>query len=117
MTHNLSLASSLRHKIRLWLVVEKLRDVIPKHQFEVADGAVALFGDDDFGDPLFLGLFVVDLVAVDEGHEVGVLFDGAGFAEVGELGAVVAGVLFGAARELGLVPRFLGSSREHANAH
>src|SRR5690606_4473059 len=44
-----------------------------------ADGAVALLADDHLGDALVLGILVVDLVAVDEQDDVGVLLDGAGF--------------------------------------
>ena len=59
-----------------------------------ADGAVALFADDDLGGALFLDVRVavgvaVLLGAVDEHHDVGVLFEGAGFAQVGELWPVV----------------------------
>src|SRR5687767_4358125 len=64
-----------RHLIRLRLVVEELRDVVAEHQFEVADRAVALLGDDDLRDALLFGLFVVDLVAVDEADDVRVLLD------------------------------------------
>jgi hypothetical protein len=38
----------LRDKIPLRFVVEELRDVVSEYQLEVADGTVALFGDDDF---------------------------------------------------------------------
>src|SRR3954470_2263825 len=89
-----------RQVLRLRLVVEELGDVVAEDELEVADRAVALLADDDLGDPLLLGVLVVDLVAIDEGHEIGVLLDGAGLAEVGQLRAVVAGTLFGAAREL-----------------
>src|SRR6266498_3317291 len=49
-----------------------------ERQLDVADGAVALLADDDLGDAGLLGLvLVVDLVAVDEHDDVGVLLDGA----------------------------------------
>ena len=79
---------------------------------------MALLGDDDFGQPEDLlrlvlpfrelvGFFrvrllvgVVIFLAVDEQHDVGVLFDGTGFAQVGELGPLVVALLHGTA-ELG----------------
>src|SRR5436190_15823354 len=87
--------------VRLWLVVEELGDVVAEDELEVADGAVALLADDDLGDALLLGVLVVDLVTVDECHEIGILLDRSRLAEVGELRAVVAGALLGAAGELG----------------
>src|ERR1035438_10184497 len=66
-----------------------------RNEVEVNDagGAVALLFDDDLGLG-FVGLaqllvaFVVGL-AMDESDHVGVLLDGAGLAQVGELGAMV----------------------------
>src|SRR2546429_9172421 len=58
-------------------------------------GAVALFADDHLGLPLDavarLGVArsVVEFLPIDEAHDVGVLLDGARFAQVGELGAAV----------------------------
>src|SRR5881296_3215443 len=61
---------SLRDEVGARFVIEKLRNVVSENEFEVADGTVALFGDDDFRDSFFLGVLVVDLIAVDEGHQV-----------------------------------------------
>ena len=67
-----------------------------------AGRAVALLCDDDLGFALqVFVLAVVVFFAVDEADDVGVLLDGAGFAEVGEHGALVAGALFVGTRELG----------------
>ena len=90
-------------------------------QFDGADRAVALFGDDDLGHiagvfqalfPLFLFLhevlvgfalvlrrlvpFQVVFLAENEHHHIGVLFDGAGLPEVGQLRAFVVALLDGA---------------------
>jgi hypothetical protein len=46
------------------------------------------------GDPFFF-VFVIILIAVDEEDDVGVLLDGAGLAEVGELGLVGGAPLHG----------------------
>src|ERR1051325_10985823 len=47
-----------------------------------ADGAVALFGDDQLGEAAeIFAVSMVDLFAEDEADDVGVLLDGAGFAE------------------------------------
>ena len=61
---------------------------------------MAVFGDDDLGDALFRGDFLVVFVAVEEHDDIGVLFDGAGIPEVGEHRAFV-GAVFGSAGELG----------------
>ena len=55
----------------------------------VADRAVALLGDDDLGGALLGGL-VVDDGAVEEHDHVGILLDGAGFAQVGHHRPLVA---------------------------
>ena len=49
-------------------------------QRHFSNGPVTLLGDDQFGDAGVFGLGVV--VAVEEHHDVGVLFDGAGLAQV-----------------------------------
>src|ERR1700728_1447024 len=62
---------------------------------------VALFRDDDLG--FALELFVVAIVvllAMDEGHHVGILLNGARLAQVREQRLFVAGALFAAAGEL-----------------
>ena len=64
---------------------------------EFADGAIALLGDDDFSSALEFGIvLLINLFAEDEHDHVGVLFDGAGFAEIAELRAMVAAAAFGA---------------------
>ncbi len=58
--------------------VFKAREVREICEFDGAGGAVALLGDDDFG--LAFDVFVLAVVilfAMDEGYDVGVLFDGA----------------------------------------
>src|SRR6266567_9480333 len=52
-------------------VVEEFGDVVSKDQLEITDRTVALLSDDDLGDPLLLGVLVVDLIAIDERNEVG----------------------------------------------
>src|SRR5690606_37327439 len=47
------------------------------------DRAVALLADDDLGDALLVGIGVVDLVAINEHDDVGILLDRARFAQVG----------------------------------
>ena len=55
-------------------------------EFDFADGAVSVLGDNEIGDALAFGFGVVVIFAVDKHDDVGVLLDGAGFAEVGEHG-------------------------------
>jgi hypothetical protein len=54
-----------------------------------AGGAGAVLGDDDLGGASVGGVGVVELVSVEEHDDVGVLFEGPGFAEVGQHGAFV----------------------------
>src|SRR5690606_20675278 len=51
-------------------------------QLHGAGRAVTLLADDDLGQALVRRVLVVVLVAVDEHDDVGVLLDGAGFAQV-----------------------------------
>ena len=82
--------------------VGKTGRIVEECEVEFADGAVALLGNNDLGAALEVGVvLLVDLFAEDKHNNVGVLLDGAGFAEVGELGAMVAAAAFGSAAELG----------------
>ena len=66
-----------------------------------ADGAVSLFADDQFGESVVLFGWIDHLFAVDEEHEVGILFDGTGFSQVRELRpAMLSGPGFDGAAEL-----------------
>ena len=58
-----------------------------------------MFADDTFGQSFKLGFGVVVFVAVHEHNQVGILFDGAGFAQVGHHRAFV-GTLFHRAAQL-----------------
>ena len=72
-----------------------------KREMELSDGAIALLGDDDFGAALEFGIvLLVDLFAEDEHDNVGILLDGAGFAQVAELRAMIAAAAFRSAAEL-----------------
>src|SRR5919197_872837 len=56
--------------------VHELRELAAEDELDAVDGAVAVLGDDELGDPRLLGLLgVVVLVAVDEHDEVRVLLD------------------------------------------
>src|SRR5471030_2172174 len=70
-------------------VVFETRLLANECQINFADWAVALLADDDLGFALVGTLAVVDLVAIDEQDQVGVLFDGAGFAQIGHDRALV----------------------------
>src|SRR6185437_1992040 len=63
-------------------VILELDVLAEEGQLDGVDGAVALLADDDFGDALVVGFLVVDLVAIDEQDQVGVLLDRARFAQV-----------------------------------
>ena len=60
-------------------------------QVHGADGAVALFGDDQLGEAAeIFAVAIVDFFAEDEADHIGVLLDRARFAKVAELRAVIA---------------------------
>jgi hypothetical protein len=63
---------------------------VQERQLDGAGGAVALLADDDLGHAgLLAGVLGVVLVAVDEHDDVGILLDGARFAQVAHHGALV----------------------------
>ena len=70
-------------------------------ELDVAQGAVAVLGDEELRLARVLGLLLrVVLVAEDEHDEVGVLLEAAGLAQVGEQRLLVAAALLDAAVEL-----------------
>ena len=62
-------------------------------QVDVAQLAVPVFGDQQLGRVAVFGVLVVIVLAVDEQHNVGVLLDGAGLAQVGKHRPLVGPVL------------------------
>jgi biotin operon repressor len=98
-------AVETHHKLRLSYrdvsgdAILELGERLQEGQLAGARRAVALLADDDLGDAGLLGVLVVVVVAVDEHDDVGVLLDGAGFAQVAHHGALV-GALLDAARQL-----------------
>src|SRR5258706_11462 len=88
-------------------VVVEAREFLLEVELRGAGRPVALLADDHFGDALdaLIGLgvdrAVVELLAINEAHDIRVLLDGARFAQVGELRpAVLAAALLGCARQL-----------------
>ena len=74
--------------------------MVEEGEADHAGGAGAVLGHDDLGRAPVGRVGVVDLVAVEEHHDVGVLLERARLAEVGEHRALV-GPLLEAAVELG----------------
>src|SRR5438132_14322366 len=66
-------------------VVRERHVVGQKDEGEVTGRAVALLGDEDVGNAFFLGRGIVELLAVEEDDDVGVLLERPGFAKVREL--------------------------------
>ncbi len=94
----------------LWLgagAVFEPGELFEEGEGDVADGAVALLGDDEGGFAFgFLFLLVavgVVFLADEEGDDIGVLLDAAGLAEIAEAGAAFAfaGAVFRVTIELG----------------
>ena len=54
-----------------------------------------MLGDNEVGDVLALSVGIVVVFAVEEHHDIGVLLDGTGFAEVREHWALVRALLYG----------------------
>src|ERR1017187_7322858 len=94
----------LNHVARLVVAVREVCEaggIVHKGELESPDGTVALFGHDDFrAAPQFKIVGLIDLFAEDEHYDVSVLLDGAGFAEIGELRAMVASAALGSATKL-----------------
>src|SRR3954468_4441154 len=68
------------------------RELVEERQLDAADRPVAVFADDHFGHALLFGLglfLVVDLGAIDEHDQVGVLFERARFSEIRELRTMI----------------------------
>lgn len=65
-----------RHETQtLWMEVE----------LDFTSRSVTMFRQDEVSDVLAIGFRVVIVFTIDKSHDVGVLLDRAGFAEVGEL--------------------------------
>ncbi len=72
-----------------------------KYQIDTVGWTVTLFGDDDLGVVLLPGLNrPVDRRAVNEHDHISILFDGSGFAQIGEHGLALAAAGFHRAGEL-----------------
>src|SRR5262245_11091406 len=69
----------------LLLQVLEAREFLDEGELPAARGPVALLADDDLGDAAVLVAGLVLLLAVDEHHDVCILFYGSRFAKVGEL--------------------------------
>ena len=82
------------------LEVLEARELLDEGELAAAGGAVPLLADDDLRDAPVLVRGLVLLLAVDEHHDVRILFDGAAFAQVRQLRAAV-GAGLGGAGELG----------------
>ena len=65
------------------------REAVHEGEGDHAGGPVAVLGDDDLGRAPLGRFGVVDLVAVDEQHDIGVLLDRARLPQVGEHGPLV----------------------------
>src|SRR5574342_1109963 len=95
-----------RRRIAVRPVVEA-RVLLFEIQLHRSRGTVALLADDQLGQSLdavavLVGRSLVHLRAIDEADQIGVLLDGAGLAQIGELrAAALAGALLGGPRQLG----------------
>ena len=79
--------------------VVKFAEFAGKHQRDFAGGAVTVLADDAFGHAFFVGIGVVVFITIHKHNQVGILFDGAGFAQVGHHRAFV-GAGFNSTRQL-----------------
>jgi len=52
---------------------------------ELANRTIALFANNDFGDAFFSAFRVVDFITIDKTNQVCILFNGAGFPQIGHL--------------------------------
>ena len=79
--------------------IVKFAEFAGKDQRDFAGGAVTVFADDAFGHAFFVGIGVVVFITIHEHNQVGILFDGTGFTQVGHHGAFV-GAGFNSTRQL-----------------
>src|SRR6195952_5744340 len=89
-----------RARLRSVSHVDEARVVALEADGDVAGGAVAVLGPDDVGLAGAGGLLLVDVLAVQQHHDVGVLLDRARLAQVAHHRALV-GALLGTTVELG----------------
>src|SRR6266545_671708 len=67
--------------------VGKASGIVQESQVELADGSVALLGNDDFGlAAKFWVVLLVDFFTEDKHDQVGILLDGTRLAQIGKLG-------------------------------
>ena len=65
--------------------VFKPRQIIQEYQFDAGvGGTIAVLGDDDFGNVLARAVFIQHIRAVDEHDNICILFQAAGFAQIGK---------------------------------
>src|ERR1051326_5337460 len=103
-----AIALFLRQLAGILRAIFKLGLRVQEHQIHGAHRAVALFGNDQLGESLqILAVAVVHLFTEDEADQIGVLLDRAGFAEVAQLGPVIALARLDGAAQL----------REHHHRH
>jgi hypothetical protein len=80
-------------RIFLFGAVLEAREFLEKRQRHIADGAVALLGDDERGLAFGLLFFIVALGVIlltdQEADEIGVLLDAAGFPQIAQAGAAL----------------------------
>ena len=79
--------------------IVKFAEFAGKDQRDFAGRAVTVFADDAFGHTFFVGIGVVVFITIHEHNQIGILFDGTGFAQVGHHGAFV-GAGFNSTRQL-----------------
>lgn len=60
-----------------------------KVQANIIGRTITMLFNEDFGNAFLVGFGVVIFFAVNEGHDIGILLDGARFADVGKLRAFI----------------------------
>ena len=56
------------------MIGRKLRQRAAEDQFHASHGTIAMLGDDDLGNVLFIRILLILIGAIDEHHDVGILF-------------------------------------------
>ena len=64
------------------LQIGKFRKFRQPLQLNGTSRTISLFSDDNLGNPLTIGIFVVIFVSVNEHHHIGILLDSSGFSKV-----------------------------------
>src|ERR1700760_665182 len=91
----------LRFFRKVFRAILETRELTEETQRHVADGSVALLGNDQIGEPTqVFAIPFVNFLAENEGDQISILFDGSRIAQIAQLRFVIADASFRRATQL-----------------